>query len=133
PHMRATHLQLSCLLCCLLVALAPALSVAQAPRSDGMLRLQSGDSVELIKSGPFRLATGVTGMGVQYHPFLAVTESRQLKDLATQLWRWLRPKLDTNPPPFVVLMATTDRAQPIPGVAQVETFHYVAQRRSAGK
>jgi len=131
--MIASRRQLSFGLSYLLLVFTPTLSVGQTPRADGMLRLQSGDSVELIMSAPLRLATGVTGLGVQYHPFIAVTESPELKALATQLWRWLRPQIDSNPPPFVVLMATTGRAHPAPGVRQLQNFNYVVERRSDKK
>src|SRR2546427_101899 len=117
----------------LVLGLAPGICRAQAPRADGMLRFASGDSVELITSGPIQLASGTTGLVLQYHPFVPVEESSQLKKIATQLWRWLRPKIDTNPPPFVVLTATTGRANPPPGLRKLQNYNYVVERRADGQ
>jgi hypothetical protein len=108
-------------------------AVAQSPRPDGILRFATGDSVEVVQSGPLRLATGETGLAFKYHPFVAVKESPRLKAVATQLWRWLKPQLDGNPPPFVVLMATTARAHPATGVSTSNEFNYVLERRKDGK
>ena len=115
----------------LLLGSASATASGQVQGPDGRLHLQSGDSVELVQSGPIRLATGVTGLAVQYHPFIEVKDSPELKQLAVRLWRWLQPQLDSaNPPPFVVLMATTGRANPAPGIRQLQNFNHVVERRA---
>ena len=108
-------------------------SRAQTPRPDGLLQLASGDSVELISSGPVRLATGATGLLLQYHPFVPVRGSPELKAIALQVWRWLRPRIEGNPPPFIVLSATTDRAHPASGYRRVQNFNYVVEHRADGK
>ena len=106
----------------------------QVPSTSGLVHLLSGDSVELVQVAPFRLATGITGLGVQYHPFIEVQDSPELTQLATRLWRWLQPQLDSaNPPPFVVLMATTGRANPPPGFRRLHNFNHVVERRPDGK
>jgi len=118
----------------LLLGTASAPARGQAPRADGMLHLLSGDSIELVQTGPFRLATGVTGLGFQYHPFIEVKDSPQLKQLATHIWHWLQPQLDrTSPPPFVVLWATTGRANPPPGLRRLHNYNHVLERRADGQ
>jgi hypothetical protein len=88
----------------------------------------------MIMSGPIQLATGTRGLAVQYHPFIPVNESPQLRAIALDVWQWLRPQLDsTAPPPFVVFMATTARAQPAFGIQQNHQFNYVLERHDDGR
>src|SRR3989442_14620749 len=115
-----------------LLAAASAPVGAQDLAVGKVLRLPSGDSVEFVTTGPILFGDGTRGVVVQYHPFVPVEESPRLTSIATQLWRWLRPHIDSNPPPVVVLMATTGRAHSGPGVRLLHNFNHVIEHRADG-
>jgi len=108
---------------------------AQTPAQDSqpLVRFASGDSVELIKSGPIYLATGQAGFLISFQPFVAIEDTLKLRVVAGEVWTWLRPHLDSNPPPFAVLQATTARSRPTLGIQQAHGYNFVVERHADGK
>src|SRR2546427_11731425 len=97
--------------------LVTALARAAAAQTDTLapgtlLHLPSRDSIEYIKSGPMYLATGERGLLFAFHPFFATEDTVKLRSVAGEVWTWLRAQVDSTRPSFVVLQATTARAQP---------------------
>ena len=107
---------------------------AQAmPQTPGqLLRFASGDSVEFLRTGPIVLASGQTGFVFSFHPFVAIDDTARLRAVAGEIWGWLRTRLDSNPPPFVVLSATTARVQPFFGIHHDNGFNFVVERHPDG-
>ncbi len=116
------------------LATAPSRGGAQAaaPTPGAILHFPSRDSVEFISAGPMYLATGQPGFMIAFHPFQALDDSIRLRALAGEIWRWLRPQLDSTPS-FVVLQATSARAHPTFGVQVAHGQNLVLERRADGK
>ncbi|HEX8433416.1 MAG TPA: hypothetical protein VF625_19150, partial [Longimicrobium sp.] len=81
-----------------------------------MIRLPSGDSVEMVAVGPAVVPDQAPGLLVSYHPFHSLDDTTRIKTIAGELWRTrVKPGLRANGPSFVVLQATSRRAGPING------------------
>ncbi|HEX6041484.1 hypothetical protein [Longimicrobium sp.] len=107
-------------------------------RADGsratVVRLASGDSVEMVAVGPAVVPNQPAGVIVTYHPFFVPQEdTARAVRVAGELWHaTVRPGLREPLPPFVVLQATSRRAGPIRGAFTESTFGVVVERREDG-
>jgi hypothetical protein len=106
---------------------------AQAPPSSpgAILRLRPEDSVELIRSGPLKMPNGQQGFYFVFHPFQSMEDSVESRAVADEIWRWLRPQLDSARS-FVVLEATAQRASPSWGIRSPMRRFFVVRRRLDG-
>lgn len=101
----------------------------------GIVRLPSGDSVEVVGMGPARVPNQPPGVLFIYHPFFSPPEdTSRIVRMAKELWRTtVRQRLHQPLPPFVVLQATSRRAGPITGVFTEATYGVVLERRPDGR
>ncbi len=112
---------------------APRCGLAQVslPARGTVLRFTSQDSVEFLSAGQMYLATGQPGFLIAFHPFVPIADTVKLRSLGGEIWRWLRPQLDSTPT-FVVLQASSLRANG-PLVQKGEGRNLVLERRPDGK
>jgi hypothetical protein len=112
--------------------------LSSAPRVLGaqaaaVQHLPSGDSIAITASGPATVPNQPTGLLVRFYPYSTLGDTNHLRDLAVQLWRSLRPRLDSLAIPWLVLQATDQTPEPHVGFWHVENYGFVVERRSDGR
>lgn len=107
---------------------------SQDPSTHGrVLRMPSGDSVEVVAVGAAIVSGKPPGLLFTYHPFVSLEDTSRIERIAAELWRvHVKPTLGSPEPDFVVLQATSRRAGPIHGSVSVVNYGVVLERRSDG-
>ena len=103
--------------------------------SERVVQLPTGDSVEFQATGPLVIPEAGTGLLVTYYPFQPFDDTLRLRATAVALFRELRPRLDSAPPPFVGLRAVDRRAaeRMRAGTYAMRTFGVIVERRPDGR
>ena len=71
------------------------------------VRFGSGDSVLFVATGPIYDPAGDTGLMYEYHPYIPIQDTAQLRVQALKLWKLVQSKADSLGVSFAVLRATT--------------------------
>ena len=102
--------------------------------SDSVVRLPSGDSLEFQATGPAVVQSGPPGLLVTYRPFVPISDTARVRQVALGLFRTLEPRLASNAP-FVALRAVDRSAaeRRRVGLYDMHSFGVVIERRADGR
>jgi hypothetical protein len=103
--------------------------------SSEVVQLPTGDSLELQAEVPAVVEGSLPGKMFVFYPFSDLSDTIRLRHLATALLLSLRARLDSSPPPFVVLRAVNVPAAKRNqiGAYEIEQFGFVVERRTDGQ
>jgi hypothetical protein len=99
--------------------------------SNEIVHLPSGDSLEYQARIPVRVPEG-PGAVYMYYPFAPMDDTVRLKRIALDLFRSIRPGLDSASVAFVVMRAVDKRAADRVGVYEIKQYGVVVRRRAQG-
>ena len=100
--------------------------------SKQVVHLTNGDSVQLqarvaaVGQGPS------PGIMFVFYPFQDLSDTHRLRRTAVALFLYVRPELDSAPPPFVVLRAVDLPAERRVGFYKIHNHGFVVERRGDG-
>jgi hypothetical protein len=120
------------LACFLAVGLACHVEVRGIHQS--AVRLQSGDSVFLVATGPIFEPNGDTGLMYEYNPYHgSLDDTLALRALALEVWPTVKPIADSLRRRFVVLRATNRVSElPVPEPRVIWNYGVVLEKRANG-
>lgn len=103
-------------------------------RSNGIIHLPSGDSVEMVAIGEAVVPDRPPGLLITYHAFFPPEDTVRVQRVAAELWRArVKWQLSSPAPGFVVLQATSRRAGPTKQLERATTYGIVLERGEDGK
>ena len=100
-----------------------------------LVRLQSGDSIVLVATGPIFTPDGDTGLMYEYNPFgTSIDDTLALRDLAFKVWPTAKHLADSLGRRGVVLRATNRVSEyPAPEPKVIWNYGVVFEKRTNGR